>query len=153
LAQSHPDVKVIIVTTYSDNEVVDASIDAGARGFVVKDMERFTLKQSIRAVSRGEAVIDPSVAGRLLERVRAGANDEAHGGHSGRGRPDGRATLNKTQLHILRLISEGFSNREIAERVHLSENTVKSHVQEIFRKLEVRNRVEAALRAVQDGWV
>ncbi|HZQ26150.1 MAG TPA: response regulator transcription factor [Acidimicrobiales bacterium] len=142
LAESHPDVRVIIVTTYSDDELVDASIDAGARGFVVKDVERFTLKQSIRAVYRGEAVIDSSVAGRLLERVRrGGAQDE------------GRPALNPTQHQILRLISEGFSNREIAERVHLSENTVKSHVQEIFRKLDVRNRVEAALRAVQDGWV
>ena len=61
--------------------------------------------------------------------------------------------LSDRQQEILRLIAEGFSNREIASKVYLSENTVKSHVQEIFRKLQVRNRVEAALRATQEGWI
>jgi two-component system, NarL family, response regulator DevR len=61
--------------------------------------------------------------------------------------------LSNSQREILRLISQGYSNREIASRIHLSENTVKSHTQEIFRKLEVRNRVEAAIRATKEGWL
>ena len=106
-------------------------------------MERFDLKQSIRAVSRGESVISPLVAGRILERIRS---------ESASSEPK-RPALNASQSAILRLVSQGFSNREIATRHHLSENTVKSHLQEIFRKLEVRNRVEAALVATQEGWI
>lgn len=149
LTASHPDVRVIIVTTYSDNELVDECIQAGARGFVVKDIEQFSLKQSIRAVHRGEAVIASAVAGRILDRMRSPSDISRTPGDSAARRP----SLNDGQLRILRLVSEGFSNREIAARVHLSENTVKSHIQEIFRKLGVRNRVEAALRATREGWI
>jgi DNA-binding NarL/FixJ family response regulator len=144
LTAAYPDVRVLIVTTFTDDDLVDECIAAGAKGYVVKHIERFNLKHAIRAVHRGEGVIDPAVVGRLLDRMR-----------SGEGRPgeDNRPPFSEVQFDILRLISEGFSNREIAARVHLSENTVKSHVQEIFRRLEVRNRVEAALRATREGWV
>jgi DNA-binding NarL/FixJ family response regulator len=143
LRGSHPGVRAIIVTTFSDDDLVDECIRAGARGFVVKDVEQFSLKQSIRAVHRGEGVIAPSIAGRILDRMRV-QNAAAE---------PSRPSLNQVQIHILRLISEGFSNREIAAQVHLSENTVKSHVQEIFHRLEVRNRVEAAIRATKDGLI
>jgi len=143
LHASHPEVRVIIVTTYSDDDLVDECISAGARGFVVKDVERFSLKQSIRAVHRGEGAIAPAIAGRILERMRTqGAAPE-------RARP----AFTPVQTQILRLISEGFSNREIATQVHLSENTVKTHVQEIFHRLEVRNRVGAAIRATKEGLI
>jgi DNA-binding NarL/FixJ family response regulator len=143
LRGSHPGVRAIIVTTFSDDDLVDECIRAGARGFVVKDVEQFSLKQSIRAVHRGEGVIAPSIAGRILDRMRV-QNASAE---------PARPSLNQVQIHILRLISEGFSNREIAVEVHLSENTVKSHVQEIFHRLEVRNRVEAAIRATKEGLI
>ena len=141
LAAASPDVKVLIVSTYTDDELIDACLEAGASGYVIKDIERFSLKQSIRAVHNGDAVLSPAVATRVLERLRApqDEDDEPH--------------LSKSQLEILRLIGGGFSNREIAAKVYLSENTVKSHVQEIFRKLEVRNRVEAAIRAHREGWI
>jgi DNA-binding NarL/FixJ family response regulator len=142
LSESHPDVRVIIVTTYSDEDLVDESISAGAKGFVVKDIERFALKQAIRAVHRGEGFIAPSVTGRILDRMRS---------HKAASRD--RPRLGDSQVEILRLVAEGFSNREIATRVHLSENTVKSHLQEIFQRLQVRNRVEAALRATREGLV
>jgi two-component system NarL family response regulator len=143
LKRSHPHVPVIILTSYSDDELVEECINAGARGFVVKDVERFSLKQSIRAVSRGEAVLAPQVAGRILDRMRDRV-EPARGN---------RPLLNATQLRILQPISQGFSNREIAAEVHLSENTVKSHVQEVFHKLEVRNRVEAAIKATKEGLI
>jgi DNA-binding NarL/FixJ family response regulator len=143
LLVSHPDVPVLIVSTYSDDQLVDECIGAGARGYVVKDIERFTLKQSIRSVHRGEGAMSPIIAGRVLDRLHA----------QGEASTPPAAPLSDTQLEILRLIASGFSNREIAESVHLSENTVKSHVQEIFRKLDVRNRVEAALLASKEGWV
>jgi DNA-binding NarL/FixJ family response regulator len=143
LKQTYPDVRVLVVSTFSDDDLVDASMKAGADGYVIKDIERFELRQSIRAVSRGETVIDGAIAGLLLHRLRSG---DGEGSAS-------RAPLNPGQLQILALISEGFSNREIAARVHLSENTVKTHIREIFRKLDVDSRVEAALRGTREGWI
>ncbi|MFZ0129673.1 MAG: response regulator transcription factor, partial [Candidatus Dormiibacterota bacterium] len=143
LGITHPDVRVIILTVYSDDVLVEESIRAGARGYVIKDVERFDLKQSIRTVYRGEAVVSPTIAQRLMDRVRGDANSTA-----GAANPP---VLNERQTQILRLISDGYSNKEIAKRVHLSENTVKSHVQDIFAKLDVRNRVEAAISAARQG--
>jgi DNA-binding NarL/FixJ family response regulator len=142
LGRTHPGVAVVILTTYTDIELVEECLQAGARGYVVKDVERFSLKESIRAVSRGQAVLAPQVAGQIIDRLRSR--------QAGERRPAG---LNASQVAILRLISRGHSNREIAADVHLSENTVKTHVQEIFRKLGVRNRVEAAILAGKSGWI
>ena len=142
LGRTHPGVAVVILTTYTDIELVEECLQAGARGYVVKDVERFSLKESIRAVSRGQAVLAPQVAGHVIDRIRSR--------QAGERRPAG---LNASQVAILRLISRGHSNREIAADVHLSENTVKTHVQEIFRKLGVRNRVEAAILAGKSGWI
>jgi DNA-binding NarL/FixJ family response regulator len=142
LTRTHPGVSVVILTTYTDVELVEECLQAGARGYVVKDVERFSLRESIRAVSRGQAVIAPQVAGQIIDRIRSRQPEDR--------RPAG---LNASQVAILRLISRGHSNREIAADVHLSENTVKSHIQEIFRKLGVRNRVEAAILAGKSGWI
>jgi two-component system response regulator DevR len=142
LTSTHPGVAVLIVTTYTDVELVQECLQAGARGYVVKDVERFSLKESIRAVNRGQAVLAPQVAGQIVAQIRSRQPAE--------GRPAG---LSASQVAILRLISRGHSNREIAAEVHLSENTVKTHIQEIFRKLGVRNRVEAAILAGKSGWI
>ncbi len=142
LSRTHPEVAVVILTTYTDPELVQECLQAGARGYVVKDVERFSLKESIRAVSRGQAVLAPQIAGHVIDRVRSGQQAAR--------RPAG---LSESQIAILRLISRGHSNREIAADVHLSENTVKTHIQEIFRKLGVRNRVEAAILAGKSGWI
>ncbi|MDQ1382554.1 MAG: two-component system, NarL family, response regulator DevR [Actinomycetota bacterium] len=143
LGESHPETPVLIVSTYSDDDLVDECIAAGAKGYVIKDIERFSLKESVRAVRRGEGAISPAVASRVLDRLRETPTAPTQTG------PDGR--LSESQRNVLRLIAEGFSNREIASRLHLSENTVKSHLQEIFRRLQVRNRVEAALLATKEG--
>jgi two-component system response regulator DevR len=143
LGESHPETPVLIVSTYSDDDLVDECIAAGAKGYVIKDIERFSLKESVRAVRRGEGAISPAVASRVLDRLRQTPTAPTQT------RPDGR--LSESQRNVLRLIAEGFSNREIASRLHLSENTVKSHLQEIFRRLQVRNRVEAALLATKEG--
>jgi two-component system response regulator DevR len=144
LVASRPDIAVLIVSTYADEHLVEECINAGARGYVVKDIERFTLKESIRAVHSGGGAVSPSVAAKVLDRLRS---------HEQAPTPERQMPLSDTQLEIVRLISGGLSNREIAARVHLSENTIKSHVQEVFRKLGVDNRVEAAVRASQEGWL
>ena len=142
VTQTHPEVRVIMLTTYTDDDLVEECILAGAHGYVVKDVERFSLKENLRAVGRGHSVLAPEVAGRIMERVRASQPQAAH-----------TPRLNHSQVAILRLMSRGFSNREIAAEIHLSENTVKTHVQEIFRRLGVRNRVEAAITATKNQWV
>ena len=138
LTECCPDVKVIILTVYTDDELVDASLRAGAKGYVVKDVETLTLKESIRLVLRGQSVLSPQVASRIAQAAREAEVK------------DSTISLNKRQLAILRLVAEGLSNREIASRVHLSENTIKTHLQTIFTKLGVRNRVEAAMVAAKN---
>jgi two-component system, NarL family, response regulator DevR len=142
LTEAHPEVRVLIVSTYADDHLIQECIEAGAKGYVLKDIERFDLKESIRSIHRGEGVVSPAIAATVLDIVRTHRE----------GTTSARPELNDSQQVILQFISEGYSNREIAERVNLSENTVKSHIQEIFRKLGVRNRVEAALRATKQGW-
>ena len=142
--RSHPDVKVIMLTTFVDPDLVDECIDAGARGYLVKDVRGMSLKENVRAVSRGQAVLAPEVAGGILDRVRV----------RDRHLPDpGPPALTQSQLAILGLMTRGFSNREIATEIHLSENTIKTHVQEIFRKLGVHNRVEAVMTATKHNWL
>jgi two-component system, NarL family, response regulator DevR len=142
LRRSHPEIPVLILSSYTDDDLVEECVQAGARGYVVKDIERLRLGESIRTVHGGQAVLTPQVAGRLLDRVRDG---QAHVG--------GPTTLNRSQVAILRLVRRGHSNREIAAEVHLSENTVKTHLQDVFRKLGARNRVEAAMLAAERRWI
>jgi DNA-binding NarL/FixJ family response regulator len=141
LRASQSDVRVLIVTTFMDDDLVDECIKAGANGYVVKDVEQFALNDSIRALHRGEGVLAPSVAGRLMERMQTDDPSPP------------TPPLNDNQLRILRLIGQGETNREIAAHVHLSELTVKSYLQDIYRVLGVRNRVEAALLATREGWI
>jgi two-component system, NarL family, response regulator DevR len=142
LTAANPDLAVLIVSSYSDDQLVEECIRAGARGYVIKDIERLSLKDSIRAVYGGGGAVSPAIAAKVLNRLRT--KEELAS-------TEPSSPLSHTQLEILRLIAAGFSNREIASRVHLSENTIKSHVQEIFRKLDVGNRVQAALKASEQG--
>jgi DNA-binding NarL/FixJ family response regulator len=142
LRRSHPEIPVVILSSYTDDELVEECVEAGARGYVVKDIERFSLSESIRAVHSGQAVLAPQVAGRILGRARDRPVVSA-----------GTAALNRSQVAILRLVRRGYSNREIAADVHLSENTVKTHLQDVFRKLGARNRVEAAMLAAERHWI
>jgi len=141
--RSDPNLKVIMLTTFVDPDLVDECIEAGARGYLVKDVRGMSLKENVRAVSRGQAVLAPEIAGPILDRVRDRRSAEAT-----------RApALTQSQVAILGLMTRGFSNREIAAEVHLSENTIKTHVQEIFRKLDVHNRVEAVMTATKNNWL
>lgn len=140
-----PNTAVIILTTFTDENLVAQCVQAGARGFIVKDIERLDLKRSIRAVARGEAAIDTKVAASVLAQLR-------------RSPPPTEAVvspdrLSSQQLVILRLVAQGLSSREIATRLYLSENTVKGYVQEILHRLGVKNRTEAVMVAVKQGWL
>ena len=112
----------------------------GAAGYVLKDIVHFDLKKSLKAVARGESVIDPRVAAAVVERLRDPADQPSH-------------NLSPHQFSVLQLMSQGFSNREIADRLFLSENTVKGYVQEVLRRLSAKNRVEAVMIASRKGWL
>ncbi len=142
--EHYPETAVIILTTFSDEALVAQCIQAGARGFIVKDIERFDLKRSIRAVARGEAAIDPKAAVAVLAQLRRAP--QVNQGPS----PD---PLSPQQIVILRLVAQGLSSREIATQLYLSENTVKGYVQEILHRLGVKNRTEAVMVAVKQGWL
>jgi DNA-binding NarL/FixJ family response regulator len=143
--EHYPETAVIILTTFTDENLVAQCIQAGARGFIIKDIERLDLKRSIRAVARGEAAIDTKVAASVLAQLRRNPPTiEA---------PRSPEGLSSQQLVILRLIAQGLSSREIATQLYLSENTVKGYVQEILHRLGVKNRTEAVMVAVKQGWL
>jgi len=144
MTERYPETAVIILTTFTDENLVAQCVQAGARGFIVKDIERFDLKRAIRAVARGEGAIDPKAAVAVLAQLRRSpkVNAELF--------PE---PLSSQQLVILRLVAQGLSSKEIAMRLYLSENTVKGYVQEILHRLGVKNRTEAVMVAVKQGWL
>ncbi len=144
VTERYPEIAVIILTTFTDESLVAQCIQAGARGFIVKDIERFDLKRSIRAVARGEAAIDSKAAVAVLAQLRRASHV------SNEPTPE---SLSSQQIVILRLVAQGLSSREIATQLYLSENTVKGYVQEILHRLGVKNRTEAVMVAVKQGWL
>ena len=140
----YPQTAVIILTTFTEESLIAQCIQAGARGFIVKDIERFDLKRSIRAVARGEAVIDSKAAVAVLAQLRRAPQVSQE---------PSPEPLSTQQIVILRLIAQGLSSREIATQLYLSENTVKGYVQEILHRLGVKNRTEAVMVAVKQGWL
>jgi DNA-binding NarL/FixJ family response regulator len=144
MTERYPQTAVIILTTFTDENLVAQCVQAGARGFIVKDIERFDLKRAIRAVARGEAAIDSKAAVAVLAQLRRAPKVNAEL------IPE---SLSSQQLVILRLVAQGLSSKEIATRLYLSENTVKGYVQEILHRLGVKNRTEAVMVAVKQGWL
>jgi two-component system, NarL family, response regulator DevR len=135
LRNESPNTQVIMLTSYSDDNALFSSIMAGAAGYLLKQTHAEELIRSIRHVGAGNALLDPEVTMRVLERVRTPKVDSK----------DARlAHLSPTEERILDKVAEGFTNRQIAERIHLSEKTVKNYVSSILRKLEVTRRAEAA---------
>lgn len=149
VTEQYPETAVIILTTFTDEQIITQCIQAGAKGFILKDVERFDLKRAIRAVARGEAAIDTKTAASVLAQLRRG------GDHKGRSYKKEPLTelLSSQQIVILRLVAQGLSSREIATQLYLSENTVKGYVQEILHRLGVKNRTEAVMVAVKQGWL
>ncbi len=141
IKQRHPDIKVIMLTSYPDDEAVFGAVMAGASGYVLKQVGSTELVDAIRTVARGESLLDPSVTGKVLERMRAMGTDDAHP----------HEKLNPQERRILALIAEGKTNREIAETLYLSEKTVRNYVSMILSKLGLANRAEAAAYAVRQN--
>lgn len=137
-------VGIIILTMYREDEYVFEAIKAGAQGYVVKDARAREVLKAIRAVHRGEALIDPATATKLLEEFRRLAE--------GQSRKE-LFDLNEQEIEILRLVAQGATNKEIAEAIHFSEQTIKNKLSIIFQKLHVNNRAEAAASAIREGLI
>ena len=137
-----PDTKVIILTMYRRDEYVFEAIKAGASGYLLKEVELRELLEAVRAVARGEAVVDSAIASRLLAELRAEAKTSAEAAED---------NLTERDIEILRLLAKGLSNQEIADQFALAEKTVRNRLSLIFRRLHLKNRTEAALYALQKG--
>lgn len=139
-----PDTAVLILTMYDDDQYILTLLDAGAAGYLLKDIGSSELVEAVRNVYAGEAVIHPAVAKKLLTRLLPGAQKEkAKQG----GPPSGR------ELEVLRMAAQGLSNKDIGERLGLSSRTVQTHLSHVFGKLGVASRTEAIVRGMQHGWL
>jgi NarL family two-component system response regulator LiaR len=136
IGERRPQTRVVMLTSYADERRAMEAVDAGASGFLLKDASPRDVAAAIRAAHRGEAVLHPAVAAKLLaERRRP---------------PAAHADLTARELEVLRLIARGLQNKQIAAQLHLSEKTVKTHVSAILRKLDVTDRTQAAMYAVRE---
>jgi DNA-binding NarL/FixJ family response regulator len=151
LRAEHPHVRVLALTTFDGDEEVFAALRAGALGYLLKDTSGERLVEAVLAAARGESVLEPSVAAKVVARVAALPDDDTG---SPPGRPGQPAVpLTARELEVLRHLAGGRSNREIAAVLHLTEGTVKNHVTSLLTKLDVRDRTQAALRAHTLGLV
>jgi two-component system response regulator DevR len=140
ITQKYPETKVIMLTSYAEDEMLFSAIRAGASGYVLKQIGREDLIRAIEAVSRGEALLDPAVTQRVFQEVRRAVREEEASAF---------ANLSQQEKHVLLLVSEGKTNREIAKTLYLGEGTVRNYVSSILSKLGVSNRAEAAAYAVE----
>jgi NarL family two-component system response regulator LiaR len=138
-----PESRVIVLTSFLEDERLLPAIEAGAAGYLLKDTEPSELARAIRAAHAGEAVIDPTVAARLVRALSKGTAPAA----------DRSSALTKRELEVLALIGQGRSNKRIALELGISEKTVKAHVGHLLAKLGVADRTQAALLAVRQGLV
>lgn len=140
IVEERPDTKIIMLTSYAEDEILFDAIEAGAVGFVLKQIGSDDLVRALQTVAKGESLLDPAVTKRVFDRVRNQARNE-ESRHF--------AALTDQELLILGLITHGMTNKEIAKRVFLSEKTVRNYVSSILGKLEVSSRAEAAVFAVR----
>ncbi|GAA2802288.1 response regulator [Crossiella cryophila] len=135
LREQHPELRVLVLTTFDTDSDVLPAIEAGATGYLLKDAPPEELLKAVRAASRGESVLAPTVAGRLIGQVRKPA----------------RGALSKRELEVLTLVAGGATNREAARRLFISEASIKTHLLHIYAKLDVRDRAAAVGEAYRRG--
>jgi DNA-binding NarL/FixJ family response regulator len=139
---AHPETRVVVLTTFADDEHILTALQAGALGYLTKDAGRVQIAQAVRAAAAGQSVLDPKVQQRLL----------AAAVQSSPAPPPAPADgLTARETEVLSLIAAGLSNREIAERLYVTEVTVKSHINRLFAKIGVRDRAQAVRYAYERG--
>lgn len=142
IRKKHPDVKILVLTTYDDDEWVHDAIQAGASGYLLKDTTRDEVVKAIRGTVAGKTYVDPSVAGKVFRQASS---------HQTRQATLITAKLTDKEIEILRLLAKGLNNADIAGSLCLSEGTVRNHISAILAKLGVSDRTQAAIIAIQHG--
>jgi DNA-binding NarL/FixJ family response regulator len=137
----HPEVEIVALTSFIEEERVTAALEAGASGFLLKDADADDVAAAIRAAHRGEVHLDPAVASLLARRVRDGAAARA----------DDHEPLTEREREVLGLVARGLSNKAIADELSITERTARTHVSNILGKLGLSSRTQAALYAVERG--
>jgi len=133
-----PSIQALILTSYEDDEALFAAIMAGAAGYVLKQIKGTDLVDAVRRVAAGQSLLDPAVTARVLERIRRGPEQ-----------PDELKGLTEQERRILALVAEGLTNRQIAQRMFLSEKTIKNYVSSLLAKLGMERRTQAAVLAAK----
>lgn len=139
IVDRYPDVRVVVLTSFGEIERVQAALQAGASGYLLKDAEPDEVAVAIRAAARGELHLDPAVAGRLARQLVSP--------------PTGLSALTPRERAILVLVGRGLSNRQIAAKLYISERTARTHVSHVLSKLRLSSRTQAALVAIREGLV
>ncbi len=144
IKELYPTTAVLILTAYDNEQYIFALLDAGAAGYLLKNVRRSELIDAVRAVYAGESVLHPVVTRKVLERFRGGKERLSEEGGSG--------VLSEREMEVLRLAGKGISNKDIAKELVVSARTVQAHLGNIFNKLGVGSRTEAVLYALRRGW-
>jgi DNA-binding NarL/FixJ family response regulator len=134
IRREDPEARVLVLTTFDGDADIQRALAAGARGYLLKSVRRATLIEAVRAVAAGQRYLPPATAARLVEAMES-------------------ERLTPRELDVLALLAKGLRNREIAEELHLAEPTIKIHVNNLLRKLQVKDRTEAAVVALRRGLV
>jgi len=140
IIKTYPDMRVVMLTSYAEDEMLFSAIRAGASGYILKQIGGEDLIRALESVGRGEALLDPAVTQRVFQEVRRAVKEEEASAF---------VNLSQQERHVLLLVSEGKTNREIAKALFLGEGTVRNYVSSILSKLGVSNRAEAAAYAVE----
>ncbi|MBC8508781.1 MAG: response regulator transcription factor [Anaerolineales bacterium] len=140
----HPDIKILVLTTFGDDEWVFDAVRSGAAGYLLKGTPRDELIKAVKGTAAGEAFIDPAVGSKILAQVARSASPQE---------TTVANDLSEREMDVLRLLAQGFLNAEIAEKLYLTKGTVRNYVSSILTKLEVEDRTQAAILAIRHGLV
>ena len=145
IKQLNPGIVILILTAYDDDQFIFSLLEAGAAGYLLKSIHSHELIDAIRSVYAGESVLHPAIAKKILNRfgktiVKPQKKEPAE-------------VLSDREMEVLKLVTEGLSNKDIADKLSLSIRTVQGHLGNIFNKLMVSSRTEAVVRALKEGWV
>jgi DNA-binding NarL/FixJ family response regulator len=144
ITEENPSARVIILTMYRQDQYVLEAIKAGARGYLLKDIDEQELVDAVQAIHQGEAMINPSLASKVLDEFRRLSEAVAE--------TEGIEQLTQGEMEVLRLVAQGADNKTIAQRLALSERTIANRLSNVYQKLQVNSRTQAALVALRRGW-
>jgi DNA-binding NarL/FixJ family response regulator len=150
---AYPKTKILMLTTFHDKDLIISAMQSGARGYLLKDMPSEAIVQAIRSVYRGGIVMQEDVTGKIIAELAGRNQNNTIPSMREKEEHKKLKQLTNREIEVLRLLGSGFNNREVARKLYISEGTVKNHISSILKKLEIRDRTQAALFALKAGLV